>query len=132
MVRTQAEADAPIRLLIVDDHAALRQGLAGVFATMDDVFVVGEADSGQGAIALARSLNPNAILMDINMKDMSGVEATRTLKREHPRLAVVGLSIRDDETIRSEMLGAGAYCHLSKEASIEEIVEELRKAVGVE
>jgi len=119
-----------IRVCIVDDHAALRQELVSYFAAQLDIEVVGEAESGAEAIRLVSEREPDAMLVDINLPDMSGVEVTRRAKARVPQLCVVGLSIRQDVGIREEMQAAGAAQHLGKDSSVEEIADAIRRACG--
>src|SRR5437762_2528947 len=95
--RATAERRSPqLRLLLVDDHPILRAGLKTLLGTQQDFDVVAEADSGSTAIGLTDQLDPDLVLMDVSMPGMSGSEATRQLKRAHPDLPVLALSVHEE------------------------------------
>ena len=117
-----------ITVLLVDDHAMVRQGVRAFLATQTDFSVVGEAGTGAEAIALASQSVPDVVLMDLIMPDMDGVEATRRLKQVSPRSQVVVLtSYHEDEHI-FPALKAGALSYLLKDLSSEELAAAIRKA----
>ncbi|MDX1377902.1 MAG: response regulator transcription factor, partial [Anaerolineales bacterium] len=84
------------RLLLVDDHAVVRSGLKMLFENERDMEIVGEAESASGALELAMQVKPNVILMDIGLPDMSGIDATREIKKHLPDTAIVALTIHED------------------------------------
>ena len=98
----------PIRLLIVDDHAVVRSGLATFLMVFDDLELVGEASSGEGALDLCRRMKPDVVLMDLLMPGMNGVEATRRIHETFPNLPVIFLSAYDDEEMQQMAFQAGA------------------------
>jgi DNA-binding NarL/FixJ family response regulator len=114
------------RLLLVDDHALFRDGMAGLFAYEDDFEVVGEAEDGEAALAAARELMPDLVLMDIDMPGCDGLEATRRLKREMPYVKVVVLTVHDDDEKLFEAIKAGAQGYLVKSIRSTEMLELLR------
>ena len=115
-------------VLLVDDHAMVRQGVKAFLITQPDLSVVGEAGSGEEAINLAAQLIPDVILMDLIMPDMDGVEATRRVKQVSPRSQVVVLtSYHEDEHI-FPALKAGALSYILKDVSAEELASAVRKA----
>jgi NarL family two-component system response regulator LiaR len=117
-----------ITVLLVDDHAMVRQGVRAFLSTQSDFSVVGEAGTGADAIALAAQHVPDVVLMDLIMPDMDGVEATRRLKQVSPRSQVVVLtSYHEDEHI-FPALKAGALSYLLKDLSSEELASAIRKA----
>lgn len=117
-----------ITVLLVDDHAMVRQGVRTFLETQADLSVVGEAGSGKGAVELAAQHVPDVILMDLIMPDMDGVEATRKVKQVSPRSQVVVLtSYHEDEHI-FPALKAGALSYVLKDMSAEELAEAVRKA----
>jgi DNA-binding NarL/FixJ family response regulator len=118
-----------IRLLIVDDHPVMRDGMARLFAQEPDIEVIGEASNGRTAVELAMKLIPDVILMDINMSGMNGIEATRIIRERVPQVKILGLSMMDSDDAVRAMLGAGASAHLSKSGSTEEIVKAVRSIV---
>ena len=118
----------PITVLLVDDHAMVRQGVRAFLATQPDLSVVGEAASGAEAVTQAAQLIPDVALMDLVMPGMDGVEATRQVKRVSPRTQVVVLtSYHEDEHI-FPALKAGALSYILKDVSPNELAEAIRKA----
>ncbi len=99
---------ANVNLLLVDDHEVVRTGLRMLLESQPDLVIVGEASSGLQAVEMARELTPDVVVMDITLPDISGIEATRRLKQAHPDIAVVALTIHEDEQYFFEMLQAGA------------------------
>jgi PAS domain S-box-containing protein len=103
-----------LRVLIVDDHQIMRQGLAGLFQFEPDLEVVGEADSGEQALALAAELGPDVVIMDVNLgAGIDGVETTRRLLTAQPQLRVIGLSMHMDGAVAKAMRDAGAAAYLT-------------------
>jgi DNA-binding NarL/FixJ family response regulator len=96
-----------VRILIAEDQELVRQGLAALLA-VDDVTIVGEAEDGLGAVAMAQSLQPDVVLMDLSMPELDGVEATRRIKRQTPQVKVLVLTIANCERRVAEALAAGA------------------------
>ena len=121
-----------ITVLLVDDHAVVRQGVRTFLETQADLSVVGEAGSGEEAVRLAAQHVPDVVLMDLIMPDMDGVEATRKVKQVSPRSQVVVLtSYHEDEHI-FPALKAGALSYILKDLSAEELAEAVRKAAAGE
>jgi NarL family two-component system response regulator LiaR len=120
--------DAPIRLLIVDDHDLFRTGLAALLSSEPDLEVVAQASGGRAAIRLARELRPNVILMDLRMPDCSGQEATDTITRADPNVQVVVLSVAADEATVASAIRAGASGYLVKDSPISEVAAAVRAA----
>jgi two-component system response regulator NreC len=118
----------PIRLLLVDDHQVVRSGLRMLLASENDVEIVGEAGTGRDAIAQVASSSPDVVLMDIGLPDMSGIDATREIKRLYPRVAVVALTIHEDEEYFFRMLEAGAGGYVPKRAAPDELLTAIRTA----
>lgn len=118
-----------LRILIVDDHRLLRDGLRSMLDAEDEFEVVGEAETGREALALADELRPDLILMDIGMRDLNGVEATRQLKAAHPKVGIVGLSTHSDKRYVLGMLEAGASGYVLKDSAYDE-VRRAMNAVG--
>ena len=114
-----------IRVLLVDDHLMVRQGLRMILGGYDDVIVVGEASNGLEAVSAAADLTPDVILMDINMPVMDGIEATRQIKSMQPSTIVVGLSFNLSSPVQEAMIRAGANIFLSKEAAGEQLHQTL-------
>lgn len=103
-----------MRILLVDDHVLFRKGVAALLAMNPDFQVVGEAGDGLEAIAAARELLPDVVLMDIGMPRCNGLEATRTLKREMPHIKIVILTVSDDDQHLFEAIKSGAQGYLLK------------------
>ena len=118
------------RLLLVDDHAVVRSGLKMLFEGEQDVEIVGEADTASGALEEARLVKPNVILMDIGLPDMSGIDATREIKKYLPDVAIVALTIHEDEEYFFKMLEAGASGYVPKRAAPEELLTAIRAAAN--
>jgi NarL family two-component system response regulator LiaR len=118
----------PITILIIDDHAVVRQGVRAFLETQPDLKVVGEASSGEEGVKLAAQHVPDVVLMDLVMPNMDGVEATRQVKRVSPRTQVVVLtSYHEDEHI-FPAIRAGALSYVLKEISPRELTDVVRKA----
>jgi DNA-binding NarL/FixJ family response regulator len=119
---------APIRLLIVDDHPVVRNGLRGMFTGDDGFVVVGEAGNGADAVAESVRLRPDVVLMDLRMPEMGGVEATRRLRDRAPSAHVLVLTTYDTDDDVLPAVEAGATGYLLKDAPREELVRAVRAA----
>src|SRR5512137_850322 len=117
-----------IRLLLVDDHAVIRTGLRMLLETEKDVEIIGEAGTARDALEAVRTLKPSVVLMDIGLPDMSGIEATRAIRRDAPQTAVVALTIHEDEEYFFKMLDAGALGYVPKRAAPDELLTAIRAA----
>ena len=118
----------PIRMLIADDHALFRDGLRGLLSAVPDTEVIGEAASGDEAVARAAELRPDVILMDIKMPGLNGIAATRAILAANPQIGVVILTMFvDDESVEAARR-AGARGYLLKAASHEELLRAIRLA----
>ncbi len=116
-----------IRVLIVDDHPIVRQGVRSVLANHADIQVVGEADGASSLFANLDALKPDIVLLDIRMPGQNGIEITQRLKREHPDVKVILLSTYDDEEFLFGALRAGAEGYLLKSASNEVLASSIRQ-----
>ena len=114
-----------IRVLLVDDHELMREGLRAILERERDVEVVGEASSGREAVELARTLEPDVVVMDVAMKDSNGIEATRQLRSGRPDLKVIALSSHSDSRYVNAMLDAGACGYVLKANAY----DDLRRAL---
>lgn len=121
-----------IRLLLVDDHAVVRSGLRMLLESEGQAEIVGEAGTAQEALELIEKLKPDVVLMDIGLPDMSGIDATREVKRRRPETAVVALTIHEDEEYFFKMLDAGASGYVPKRAAPEELLSALQAAAAGE
>lgn len=115
-----------IRLLLVDDHAVVRTGLRMLLEVESDIEIVGEADDASEALNQISQLEPDVVLMDIGLPDMSGIDATRSIKQLAPSTAVVALTIHEDEEYFFQMLDAGASGYVPKRAAPEELLTAIR------
>jgi len=116
----------PIRILLADDHAVVRQGFRLILAQHPDMEVVGEASNGREALALAHQLKPDVVVIDIAMPELNGVEATRLIRQECPECSVLVLSMHKDAPYVRETLRAGAKGYLLKDAIDGELVNAVR------
>jgi two-component system response regulator NreC len=119
-----------IRLLLVDDHAVVRSGLKMLLENERDVEIVGEASSASEAMEAATRLKPNVILMDIGLPDLSGIDATREIKKRTSDVSIVALTIHEDEEYFFKMLEAGASGYVPKRAAPEELLTAIRAAAS--
>jgi NarL family two-component system response regulator LiaR len=120
--------DQPIRVLLVDDHAMLRRGLRFFLKGFDDLELVGEASSGQEAMALCAKTEPDVILMDMVMPDLDGAGATRLIREAFPRVQVIALTSFQEEDLIERALQAGAIGFLLKNVSAKDLARAIRKA----
>lgn len=115
-----------LRLLVVDDHKIVRDGLRSLIERQDGLNLIGEADNGRTAVRLARELNPDMVIMDVSMPDMNGVEATRQIVHENPAIKVIALSMHADKQYVSRMLRAKAAGYLLKDCAFDELATAIR------
>jgi two-component system response regulator NreC len=118
----------PIKLLLVDDHEVIRTGLRMLLASQPDLTIVGEAASGLQALEAAGECQPDVVVMDITLPDISGIETTRRLKEKYPTISVVALTIHEDEQYFFEMLQAGAMGYVPKRAAPDDLIAAIRAA----
>jgi len=119
-----------IRILLVDDHQMMRDGLRSILDLEDDLDVVGEAGNGYQALEMARTRQPDVIVMDIGMKDLNGIEATRQIIAQNARAKVVALSTYSNEPYVISMLEAGACGYVLKDAAVDEMRRAIRVVAG--
>ncbi|MDW8367842.1 MAG: response regulator transcription factor, partial [Abditibacteriales bacterium] len=118
------------RILLVDDHVVLRDGLKLLINRQSDMEVVGEAGDGEEALRKVRQLNPDVVLMDLSMPSVNGVEATEALKRSHPHIKVLVLTVHEGDIYLQPALKAGARGYIVKRAAAEEVVNAIRVVVS--
>lgn len=119
-----------IRVLLVEDHTLVRQGVRSALDAYPNIEVVGEAGDGEAAVASAARLKPTAIVMDINMPRMDGITATRLIKKQNPHIAVIGLSVNPKDYQIYAMEKAGVFTVLNKDNAVTELYAALQEAVA--
>lgn len=124
--------DAMIRLLIVDDHTLFREGLKAIFLAVPDIEIIGEAMSGEKALEQAAQLRPDVILMDIQMGDMNGIEASEQILRVVPDTKIIMLTMLDDSESLFAAMVAGARSYVLKGADKAEVLRTIRAVAGGE
>jgi NarL family two-component system response regulator LiaR len=118
----------PIRVMIVDDHLMVRDGLRVFLSVYDDIQVVAEADDGEQAIKLCRGANPDVILMDLLMPNMDGIEATRHIRSENESIRVIALTSFAEQELVEKAIRAGAISYLLKDVQSDKLAETIREA----
>jgi two-component system response regulator NreC len=119
-----------IRVLVVDDHTIVKDGLCALLKEQAAVEVIGDAADGRTAVRLAEELAPDVILMDVALPELNGIEATRQIVQRKPQVRVLALSMYADGTYVSEMLKAGASGYLLKDCDFEELSRAIRTVVA--
>lgn len=118
----------PIRVLLVDDHELVRQGLIFFLSTQPDINVVGQADNGMQALEMIELHNPDVILMDIVMPGMDGIEVTHKIKNRHPEIAILALTSHIDQSKVIDALSAGMSGYIMKDVTSAELVRAIKAA----
>jgi len=116
----------PIRVLIADDHALFREGIHAILKPVHDIEIVGEAGTGEEAITLAYDLKPDVILMDIQMPDLNGVEATQRILKAQPSVGIIIVTMLDDDDSLFSAMRAGAHGYVLKGADKAEMLKSIR------
>jgi signal transduction histidine kinase/CheY-like chemotaxis protein len=124
----EVENKTAIRVIIADDHAIMRQGLASLLQNQPDILVAGQASDGVEAVELTLKLRPDVVLMDVSMPLLNGMEATRRIISEAPEVAVIGLSMHASEEVRQTMLDAGAFEYLLKDRPASELLSAIKRS----
>ena len=120
--------DAPIRVMIVDDHDMVRRGLASFLKIKADLELVGEANNGREALRLCEQVQPDVILMDLVMPEMDGTAATQVIRERWPQVQVIALTSFQEKELVREVLQAGAISYLLKNVSVDDLTEAIRAA----
>ncbi len=119
-----------VKILVVDDHDLVRMGLSRILDDIDGFDVIGSASSGEEAIALAKKLAPNVLMMDVKMPGMGGVEATKRIKLANENIKIIAVTSCDDDLYPSKLMRAGASAYLTKRATPDEMVEAVNRVVA--
>lgn len=115
-----------IRVVLVDDHMVLREGLKTLITAQPDMAVVGEADEGEAALQQLETWRPDVVIMDISMPGVNGIQATEQIKRLHPEVKVLVLSVHDDTSYLRQMLTVGASGYILKHTAADALIQAIR------
>ncbi len=125
------DGGARLRILIADDHGMVREGLIALLQEQSDFEIVGEAEDGLEAVSLAERLLPDVVIMDVTMPNLGGVDSTRMIKKRHPQIHVIGLSLHDTDQVAKAMLQAGAAAFLHKDGLTKTMFDTIRDVCHV-
>jgi len=114
-----------IRVMLVDDHTILREGLRLLLSKQENIRIIGEASKGEDALRMAKELSPDLIIMDISLPDINGISLTRMITQADPRIAVLVLTMYNEKEYLISALKAGALGYLIKEGTIEEMIKAI-------
>jgi NarL family two-component system response regulator LiaR len=118
----------PIKVMVVDDHPVVRDGLKNIFLVFNDLQLAGEAENGSEALALCQQATPDVILMDILMPGMDGIQATQSILQQHPQVKIIILTSYPEDDLVQRSLEAGAIGYVLKNASIDDLADAIRAA----
>ena len=124
------QGQGAIRVLLVDDHMMVRQGLRTVLESYGDIEVVGEAANGKESLECVEHLQPSVVVMDLSMPQMNGIDATMVIKARHPETIVLGLSVNASQDNRTAMTNAGASGFLTKEAAVDQLYDLIQHTIA--
>jgi len=127
-----AVATKKIRVLLVDDHIVMRQGLSRLLRGESDIEVIEETSDGESAVRLIRELSPDVVLMDINMPGMDGIEAAQIIHKELPEIRIIGLSMFQEDERADAMRKAGAVDYITKSGPSDAVIDAIRNSIGFE
>jgi DNA-binding NarL/FixJ family response regulator len=119
-----------LRVMVVDDHQIVREGIKALLATQPDLLVVGEADNGRDALALVGRFEPQVVVMDISMPELSGVEATSALTQQYPALRVLALSVHEETGYIRRLLETGAAGYVLKRSVADILITAIRSVAS--
>lgn len=117
-----------MKIIIADDYGIVRQGLKSLIEKEDDLEVIGEAENGTKAVQMAEQLKPDMVIMDITMPDMNGIDATKRIISENPKVKIIALSMHSNKRFVTEMLQAGAVGYVLKSYLFDELVRAIKAA----
>ena len=120
----------PTKVLLVDDHAIIRQGLSSLLEKQPDIVVVGGVEDGRQAVEIAKKLVPDLVIMDISMPNLNGIDATRKIVEELKGIKVIALSIHSSRRFVAEMLKAGASGYILKDCLFDELIEAIKTVLS--
>jgi two-component system, NarL family, response regulator LiaR len=120
----------PIKVMVVDDHPVVRDGLKNMLLVFDDLELVGEADNGRAALAFCHQHSPDVILMDVAMPGMDGISTTRLILENYPQVKIIMLTSYPEDSLVQKSLEAGAMGYMLKNASIDTLANAIRSAFG--
>jgi len=115
-----------ITILVVDDHDVVRAGVARLLSDIKGMKVIGEAESGEKAVRIAKEKRPQVVLMDVKMPGIGGLEATRKMLRNDPDIKIIALTVCGEEPFPSKLLQAGAAGYITKDSNLDEIVNAIK------
>ena len=118
-----------IRILIVDDHSIVRDGLRSLIEKQENMEVIGEANNGRKAVSLAKDLEPDVLVMDIAMPDLNGIDATQQILAKNQDIKIIGLSMYSDHRFVTRMLKSGAKGYLLKDCAFDELVSAINTII---
>jgi RNA polymerase sigma factor (sigma-70 family) len=120
------------RILLVDDHNMIREGLRAILAKRDDMLVVAEAENGHETLRLVQELHPDVVILDVAMPDLNGIETARRVVEDHPPSKIIALSMHSDQRFVTKMFEAGAQGYLLKDCASEELLKAIRTVMNNE
>ncbi|KYO66480.1 response regulator [Thermovenabulum gondwanense] len=121
------EKKEKIKVIIADDHALVREGIAKILSLEADIEILGEASDGKEAVELAKKLKPDVVLMDINMPNVNGIVATREIKKENPGVKIIALTIHEQVDYLLELIRYGISGYLLKDVTPDELIKTIRQ-----
>ncbi len=119
-----------IKVLLTDDHALVRTGIKRLLEDSKEVEIIGEADTGETSLKLVQELNPDVVLMDVNMPGMGGVEASRRILQRDPDKKIIILTIHNEQTFPKRLLEIGAKGYLTKECDLDEMIFAIKQVAN--
>lgn len=119
-----------IKILLVDDHKMMRDGLRNTVKKQQDLTVIGEASNGKEAVEFVQKNSPDVVIMDVNMPIMDGIEATQHIMSAMPKVTIIGLSLHEGTTVKKNMLKVGAAAYVTKDKAVKTLCATIREVVN--